>query len=64
MTCRTRLQTVGPTENQKLTVNQNPLGKFTRKLENEMPITFVDRQLIDSSQELNTILAKAASSCC
>jgi len=45
-------------------VNQNPSGKFTRKLENEMPITFVDRQLIDSSHKLDAVLTKAASSCC
>jgi len=35
-----------------------------QKLENEMPITFVDWQLIDSSQELDANLIKAASSCC
>ena len=45
-------------------MNQNPLGKFMWKLENEMLITFVNWQLIDSIQELDANLTKAASSCC
>jgi len=51
---------------QQSTVNENhSLGKnySTRKLESEMPNTFVDQQLIDISHKLDPVLAKAASSC-
>jgi len=33
-------------------------------MKNEMPIAFVDRQLIDIGREVELLLAKAASSCC
>jgi len=43
-------------------VNENPSRKFTRKIKNEMPITFVDRQLIDSGCAASPFLTKADSS--
>jgi len=70
-----QLRTVGPTqvtpvpgttpgtENRTTNREWESLGKITRKLENEMQIAFVDRQLIDMGRKLDCVLAKAASSC-
>jgi len=44
-------------------VNENPSRKLTRKIKNEMPITFVDRQLIDSGYAASPFLTKADPSC-
>jgi len=43
-------------------VNENPSHKFTRKIKNEMPITFVNRQLIDGGDGFDAVLTEAASS--
>jgi len=44
-------------------MTQNPLVKTMQNLENEIPITFVDQQLIDSSYVASPFLTKADSSC-